>query len=299
MKYKVKCVKCGKFFEIECAEKDFIKGKYKKCCSSECAHKRIQSEETKRKIGEALRKRQHIIKDDNILYVHKCKICGKEYANKSRTKFCSEKCKHINNFLPTLIKYFSFNKECLGTCYVFDEIDRIKNELIDLYWNKSLNGNDIAKIYNYPSCCNITGKIFKYLNIPVRSLSETNILNYLNGKLKTTVHPKYKQGWHTAWNGKEVYLHSSYEFDYANELDKNKINYDVECLRLKYFNTEKNSYCCAIPDFYLIDSNTIVEIKSTFTLNVQEMKDKFFAYKKQGYDCKLIVNHQEVNLEDL
>lgn len=301
--YKIKCSKCGKIFEIECTEKAYENHKYKKFCSLKCANSRIHSKETKDKISNALKGKSHnkkyVMHNNQLVIINKCKICGKEYIANTRSKFCSDTCKHLNNFIPTLVKYFLFDKRCIGTENVFVEIERIRNELYDLYWNQNLNGADIAKIYNYPSCCNITGKIFKYLDIPSRNLSETNILNYLNGKLKPRVSVKYKQGWYKTWNNKEIYLHSSYEFDYANELDEKKINYDVECLRIKYFDTQHNVYRCAIPDFYLIDENMIVEIKSSYTLDIQEMKDKVKAYKDLGYNFKLILNHEEVDLEKI
>lgn len=43
----------------------------------------------------------------------------------------------------------------------------------------------------------------------------------------------------------------------------------------------------------------IVEIKSDYTLDIQEMKDKVKAYKNLGYDFKLILNHKETNIESL
>lgn len=55
----------------------------------------------------------------------------------------------------------------------------------------------------------------------------------------------------------------------------------------------------AIPDFYIPSTNTIVEIKSTYTLDVQNMKDKVKKYKELGYDFKLILNHQEVNIDEM
>ena len=55
----------------------------------------------------------------------------------------------------------------------------------------------------------------------------------------------------------------------------------------------------AIPDFYIPNTNTIVEIKSTYTLDVQNMKDKVKKYKELGYDFKLILNHQEVNIDEM
>ena len=70
----------------------------------------------------------------------------------------------------------------------------------------------------------------------------------------------------------------------------------MECLRLKYFNTQTNSYGCAIPDFYIPSKNEIVEIKSSYTLDIQNMKDKFKAYKELGYNCKCICDYKEIKI---
>jgi len=43
----------------------------------------------------------------------------------------------------------------------------------------------------------------------------------------------------------------------------------------------------------------IVEIKSEYTLDIQEMKDKVKAYKELGYNFKLILNNEEVDLYSL
>jgi len=48
--------------------------------------------------------------------------------------------------------------------------------------------------------------------------------------------------------------------------------------------------------FYLPDTNTIVEIKSNYTLDEQNMRDKFKAYKEHGYIYKLILNKKELSL---
>lgn len=55
----------------------------------------------------------------------------------------------------------------------------------------------------------------------------------------------------------------------------------------------------AIPDFYLPDTNTIIEIKSIFTLDVQNMKDKVAAYLAFGFKFKLILEHKECDLNEL
>ena len=93
-----------------------------------------------------------------------------------------------------------------------------------------------------------------------------------------------------------MYLRSSYELDYAKELDKQKIDYDVEKFHIKYFDTQRQEFRCAIPDFYIPYINTIVEIKSSWTLDKQNMIDKFKAYKELGYNYKLICDHKEIEL---
>ena len=135
------------------------------------------------------------------------------------------------------------------------------------------------------------------MNIPKRNYKESNKLAILNpNKYNREISYQYKSGWHTTWNDKEVYLRSSYELDYAKKLDEQQIDYEVEQLRIKYFNSILNEYKCAIPDFYIPSTNTIVEIKSNYTLNIQEMKDKFKAYKELGYNCKLICDHREMEI---
>lgn len=222
-----------------------------------------------------------------------CKVCGKIHYNK-KLKFCSKECKNISKCLNTLIKYFKFDDSAIGTANIFTEFEKVKETLLDLYWNKNLTSKEIADIYNYPSYCNITGKLFKYLNIPTRTCKETNHINVLKGKISPAVNPKYKHGWHTTWDNKQIYYRSSLELNFAKELDNSKILYDTECLRIKYFDTQKQCFRCAIPDFYLKETNTIVEIKSEYTLNLQEMIDKMNAYKKLGYNFKLYVNEKEV-----
>lgn len=42
----------------------------------------------------------------------------------------------------------------------------------------------------------------------------------------------------------------------------------METLHIKYFDTQRNEYRCAIPDFYIPSKNEIVEIKSLYTLDL-------------------------------
>jgi len=224
-----------------------------------------------------------------------CKICGNTYIKNGngecKNKFCQ---KHNISQFKTLIKYFGFNEKKLGTCEVENEFNRIRKILYKLYWEENLSSSQIGKKFKYKNSHNIVQQIFKYLNIPPRTVKQSVINTYLTNSRETIkVTPGYKDGWHTTWNNKEVYLRSSYELDYAKELDKQKINYDVENLRIKYWDSQKQEYRCAIPDFYIPKENLIIEIKSSWTTNYQELKDKEYEYKNKGYNYKLIFEHQE------
>ena len=94
-------------------------------------------------------------------------------------------------------------------------------------------------------------------------------------------------------------MRSSYEIEFANLLDENKILYEVEALRINYFDTQRQYERIAIPDFYLPETNTIVEIKSRWTLDLVNMLDKVKEYNENGYDFKLILDHKEVDIYSL
>ena len=70
-------------------------------------------------------------------------------------------------------------------------------------------------------------------------------------------------------------------------------------MRIRYFDTQRNKERVAVPDFYLIESNTIVEVKSSWTLNKQNMIDKRKAYLELGYNFKLWYEHQFVDLDEI
>ena len=240
--------------------------------------------------------KHHVCNDCIGKKKHICPICGKEFIGSKNQKLCSKECKQIYKIIPTLSKYFNFDITTIKTLQIFDEVNRIKNMLYNEYWIEQHSSSEICNKYNYPSAANLTAKIFHYLNIPVKTNKESNIENYLFGRIKPHSSQIYKQQWYTTWNNKEVYLHSSFELDYAKELDEQQIDYDVEYLRIKYWDSQKKEYRCAIPDFYIPSTNTIVEIKSSYTLDKQNMKDKMKAYKDLGYNFKLICDHQEIEL---
>lgn len=284
----------GRFCSKECARsystKNIIKGQMKE---SKCIHcgKTIY-------IGKRASEKNCICDEcKNNVYI-KCPICGQLHL-KSVTcanKFCQD---HNIQHFKSLIKYFRFDKTKLGTVEVENEFNRVRDYLYDLYWNKNLSSSDLARLFNYKSTpTNITQKFFKkYLNIPIKSCKYATLENYFEDrKTISECYNQYKQQWHTTWNNKEVFLRSSYEYDYAIDLDKQKIDYEVEFKHIKYWDSQHQEYRCAIPDFYIPSQNLIVEIKSSFTLDEQNMKDKMKAYQDLGYNTKLICDHKEIKI---
>jgi hypothetical protein len=270
----LKCEKCGKEIDGK-----FGSGRF---CSRFCANSRIHSEETKRKIGKSVNK-YFDLQNKKIKY---CKYCGSE-KNKCKV---FEVCKKYRIF-PTLIKYFGFDESKIGTKQIYEEYYRIRNLLIEDYYDNKLSLPDLIKKYKHNNIRNFS-KIINSLEIKLRNLSESRVLTILNGKniLNNFKNSKYKHGWHTTWNNKKVFYRSSLELNYANKLDEQKIDYEMETLRILYWDSQKLIQRVAIPDFYLPDKNKIIEIKCDYTLDKQNMKDKEIAYKQHGYKFELIIN---------
>lgn len=217
----------------------------------------------------------------------KCTICGELGCKKDFCKVGKKK-SQIN----TLIKYFEFNPTAVGTADVFAEWDRVRNMLYKLYHIDGLSSTDIAKKYDYPSPCNLPGKVFKYLAIDRKDNSQATFENFLNGKLsRHSEHPNYKSGWHQTWYGDSVYLRSSYEYKLAQLLDEKKIYYQVECMSIPYVDIDGKCRV-AIPDFYIPHANLIIEVKSSYTLNAQNTLVKAKKYLEKGYDFKLYYEHK-------
>lgn len=200
-----------------------------------------------------------------------CPICGDMHCT-------NEICKKWENIhsLQTLVKYFKFDTSTLGTKKALDELNNIKSFLYHKYKEESipfeLISKDLHMIHH------------TMWNILVRFGIEEN-------KQRGKGH-NYKKGYHKTWYGGDVYLRSSYEFTYAYILDKKHIYYEVEKLKIKYFDTQLQLYRTYKPDFYLPATNTIIEIKPRYEgdkshFSMQNVKDKFCECEKLGYNCKL------------
>ena len=81
--YSIKCNKCGSDFYIIATEAEYVKGEYKKNCSSECSHSRNLRDETKLKI-------KNTIISKLIIVEKLCKKCGSKISKINKTGYCSK-----------------------------------------------------------------------------------------------------------------------------------------------------------------------------------------------------------------
>jgi len=319
--YKLKCKLCGKEYELELTESQYNKNNYSKFCSRSCANTRKHTIESKQKISDGLHnfytgntdylkykhwlkksnelksKNPYYIKDKEDNYV-KYYHCGSKELNEKYPEIgCRQSKKWFNKLIP-----FGFDITSLGSERIIEEFYKCKELLYNEYVINKLSPADIYIKYNCSKYINHSETllhVFKDWGFNTRSYSDAVKECFLQGKLdisETGNKYQYKHGWHTTWNNKEVYYRSQNELDYAIELDNQQIDYEMEFLHIKYYDTQLNEYRCAIPDFYIPTKNEIVEIKSSYTLDIQNMKDKFKAYKELGYNCKCICDYKEIQI---
>lgn len=241
-----------------------------------------------------LLKNKSIAPNKNKTKRNTCKICGALRGECKDSYVCSK-----YRLFNGLIK-FGFDINTKGTEKIIDEFYRVRNIIEKFYLLNGSNNDKLIETFNYYGGPSNFHKILKTLDIQTRNLSEGQIFSLESGnRIDMPQVNSYHDEYHKTWDNNIVYLRSSYETDYANILDDNKIHYEVESLKIKYFDTQLNKERIAIPDFYIKDKNLIVEIKSNFTLDIQNMKDKVISYKNNGYDFKLILEHKEVDLYSL
>jgi len=310
--YIFNCKECGKEYILKLTKIQFDNGNYTKYCCRSCANTRHHSQKTKNKIKESLNNSEKYklamekIHNQHIEKINKLKeniynkldryYCGsKELDEQNPDISCRQSPKYFKKLIP-----FGLDITKLYTEDFIQEHTKVKQLLYKEYVENCLSPKDIYNKYNCKEYFNNSETLlhlFKDWKFPIRSWSKAVINEWLQGKLETgkdSYH--YNQQWYTTWNGKEVYLHSSYELDYAKELDEYQIDYEVEYLRIKYWDSQKQEYRCAIPDFYIPKDNMIVEIKSSWTLDKQNMIDKKKAYLDLGYKFKLICDHKELEI---
>lgn len=269
----MKCLNCGK---------EIPEGR--KFCSSSCSAKynnvrRVRkpwTEEQRANISERKRTENST-----------CKYCGKPVSKGHRA--CSE-CKP---FTQRVLTYKKLGCNCYQ-CLQKTEEEATKR-IVDLYENEKLSSVEFWKQYGIGYT--VLRSYLKKANTCFRSHQEAASLALEENRIVPRESSnQYKCGIYKTWEGKKIWYRSSYELKYAIKLDEQRIRYDVEDLRIQYFDTQKKKFRVAIPDFHLLDTGELIEIKSSWTYDEQNMKDKFEAYRKLGYKPKLILEGVEKTL---
>ena len=291
-----KCDVCGK--EIYKSKKDIDASKSGNVfCSRSCAatynnsHREFK-QEWKNKISNTL---QSSYKERTGFSTRKekktadkvCKVCGQHtcvYPHICKSAFVYQKSKNLSKL------GFDFSK--IGTFEIYDEFFKVQYLLYKDYYEECLSFTDIQNVYSISSLTTIY-LLFKFLNLSPRSASEAQRNYILSDKyVPSILNSKiFKCGWHISWDDRQHYYRSSYEEDYMKELDEERIEYYTEKLRIQYFDTEEEITRIAIPDFYIPSTNTIVEVKSEYTYDRQNMIDKVKSYRELGYNFKLLYEH--------
>jgi len=143
------CEKCGKPFQ---AAPKAIRGKCKDCIDAMVKLRIL----TKR---QAIRHRI-------------CSACGSITGTCRRPEVCRNR-----NLFSALHDIFGFDMSSVGTERVYDEFDRIKTVLNDLYWHKNMSIPDIFNMFRYKADTSYlvsTGNFLKLLRrfIKLRSVAE-------------------------------------------------------------------------------------------------------------------------------
>jgi hypothetical protein len=266
-----KCENCG----------DPHKGNYGsgRFCSKKCLRSfptKAKRKEINKRISKSLKGRKRTI------FI--CDSCKKELDKNN--KYCSECHK------------FSGNKTLFHKLNIFDtNLQEANKKAVDIlykeYFINKLSKGEIQDKYGILS--NSLYYFFKKNDIKLRTLSESTSNALKKGKFDDIkISNQYKCGWHKTWDNRMIYYRSSYELDYAIELDKKKIKYYTEHFKIKYYDSQKEKERIAIPDFYIEKDNCLIEIKSNYTYDETNMRDKIKKYKELGYKVKLILEHKEI-----
>lgn len=281
-KYTFNCVKCGKKYEVEITEDNFLKGKYRKNCSRSCANSHSFTKERREKISKGVSS-YFKAKPKKERF---CKYCG------SKIEDTSTVCKNCLRYTPNLNLFKKLNiKEKSLTIAAKKALEILKKE----YFENKLTCDMIYDKYKIRS--NTLFFFFKKHDINLRSYSESsmtsieeNRINYSQWKNK-----KFKMEWHTTWYGEKVFLRSSYEILLASKLDDSQIYYTVESLRIKY-TAEDGTRHLYIPDFYIPSLNLIIETKSSYFYESQKENNllKMRAAIDEGYLYTLLLSLEAI-----
>ena len=160
------------------------------------------------------------------------------------------------------------------------QLQSLRDKIYNLYHTQGYSSSEIRDYLNIPLPDGHMPAVLKQLGIARRNNSESQIAHILKNGMRPNKSNRYKTGWFIDHQDKQHFYRSSYELNAYEYLTKKCINFDTETLRIKYVDSQKN----------IIIGRLIVEIKSDYTLDIINMRDKFNAYRKLGFRPILILN---------
>ena len=278
------CKHCGKLIPYPKRKNSF--------CSQSCANSYTNIHRERKPWSEEQRARIRKIYNRNSY----CKYCGVVIEGSS---LVCPNCKPYVYRLKTFIKFNLLNGP------LQERYNKLKEIIYQDYFENHYSLSMIAESYGVDM-----DVIYKIINKEFggcRSSSESVLLAIKEGRfdaclgLNSIKNYNFISGKHKSWDGKIYCYRSSWEDQYMIQLDEEKIPYQYEPFRVEYFDSKRNIIRYAVPDFLLINTNEIVEIKSSYTIknHVQEMKDKFVAYQKLGYTPKLLLDWEFVDIRNI
>lgn len=214
-------------------------------------------------------------------------------------KSLREIAKSINHSHPFILNVLKNHgklrtkSESLKAYFTEEEIKQI----IHLYTIEKKTTHEIALIFKR---CHygVIARLLKKRGIKIRNQREAQ-LNYFTkpeAHIKSSESwvssPKHGRGKHGVYN--KIPYASTYELNYMRYLKKHSIKFkraDNKEYRIKYKFNNKEHYF--YPDFYLKDTQTIVEIKSSYTFGDAKTKAKIKAAKKLLGNRFIIITEKE------
>ena len=241
-------------------KRSFVKCAY---CGREISKSNLSKHERSCSCTRTINKISYKLNHDGLV----CQFCGKELKN--RNSLCNHErmCKqNPNHQISNFVAYNKMIKQNGSTA-----------------WNAGLTKDSDEKVKKYAETYKLNH--LKGLHKDVSGKNNPMTKEENKKKVSDTINKKVKEGkWHTSLaknmhiNYKGVDLHGTWELAYAKYLDSNNIKWSRPTERFEYkYNDTLRHYT---PDFYLIDSDTYIEIKGYKTSKDMAKWDQFPKEKK-------------------
>lgn len=231
------------------------------------------------------------------MFYRNCPECGKKlsYTRNSSLKKaeiknskCSE-CARPKNFKHSAETLRIISEKCTGYKHSDESLQKISKASSGK--NNPMYGKKVYECWIKKYGKEIANKKQKELN-EKRSKNMSGEKNPMYGRPSP-------EGSGNGWSGwyKNIYFRSILELSYLKYLFDNNIKFEIAEKRkyaIKYINNkgvEKNYFA----DFYLIDSQELIEVKPKKILNYLENKNKFLAAKQIYGDKFKILTEEHIS----